>query len=410
MIELQDVQKRFVVRAKAGRLRRVSARGAGRRRDLVRDRARRDGRLRRPERRRQVDDDQDADRHPRADVGGESAVAGLDPHAAARSSSRGASASSSASARSSGGTCRWSSRSSCCATSTASPASASRRNLARFAELLELDAFLDTPVRQLSLGQRMRGELAAALLHDPADPLPRRADDRPRRGRQGSACASSSPEINRERGVTVLLTTHDLADIERLCSRLLIIDHGRLIYDGGLDELRAATAQERTLVVDLEERGAPRSTCPALACPGRRPAPVAALPARRDDRGRADRGRRGARPPPRPHDRGDRHRGDRPADLRSRSSSSRVLTTTSAGRRLEPGDRRAAQLTKATRASRAGLVRHDLVPSAGSAPRSGAKRRQGRMPRPTPTASMATSSGAPRRPGTKCWCISSEIA
>jgi ABC-2 type transport system ATP-binding protein len=63
--------------------------------------------------------------------------------------------------------------------------------------------------------------------------------------------------VNRERGVTVLLTTHDLADIERLCSRLLIIDHGHLIWDGGIDELKREYGQERTLVVDLEEPAPP---------------------------------------------------------------------------------------------------------------------------------------------------------
>jgi ABC-2 type transport system ATP-binding protein len=60
-------------------------------------------------------------------------------------------------------------------------------------------------------------------------------------------------EINRERGVTVLLTTHDLGDIERLCKRLLVIDHGSLIWDGGIDELRERYGAERTLIVDLEE-------------------------------------------------------------------------------------------------------------------------------------------------------------
>jgi ABC-2 type transport system ATP-binding protein len=63
--------------------------------------------------------------------------------------------------------------------------------------------------------------------------------------------------VNRERRVTVLLTTHDLADIERLCSRLLIIDHGHLIWDGGIDELKREYGQERTLVVDLEEPAPP---------------------------------------------------------------------------------------------------------------------------------------------------------
>ncbi len=64
-------------------------------------------------------------------------------------------------------------------------------------------------------------------------------------------------KLNRERGVTVLLTTHDLADIERLCSRILMIDHGRLIYDGTVDELLERYGTERTLVVDLEQPAPP---------------------------------------------------------------------------------------------------------------------------------------------------------
>ena len=138
-----------------------------------------------------------------------------------------------------------------------------RANLGRFTELLALDDFLDTPVRQLSLGQRMRGELTAALLHDPEVVFL----DEPTIGLDVVAKAAVREflaEVNRERGVTVLLTTHDLADIERLCSRLLIIDHGRLIWDGGLDELKSRYGQERTLVVDLEE------PAPPLEVPGAR--------------------------------------------------------------------------------------------------------------------------------------------
>ena len=122
----------------------------------------------------------------------------------------------------------------------------------RFRELLDLDPFLQTPVRQLSLGQRVRGELTAALLHDPEVVFL----DEPTIGLDVVAKARVREflsTINRERGVTVMLTTHDLADVERLCSRLLIIDHGRVIYDGGLDELIARYGDERVLVVDLEE-------------------------------------------------------------------------------------------------------------------------------------------------------------
>jgi ABC-2 type transport system ATP-binding protein len=102
----------------------------------------------------------------------------------------------------------------------------------------------------------MRGELTAALLHDPEIVFL----DEPTIGLDVVAKAAVREflaEVNRERGVTVLLTTHDLADIERLCSRLLIIDHGHLIWDGGIDELKRAYGQERTLVVDLEEPAPP---------------------------------------------------------------------------------------------------------------------------------------------------------
>jgi ABC-2 type transport system ATP-binding protein len=131
-----------------------------------------------------------------------------------------------------------------------------RENLVRFADVLALGEFIATPVRQLSLGQRMRGELTAALLHDPEIVFL----DEPTIGLDVVAKAAVREflaDVNRERGVTVLLTTHDLADIERLCSRLLIIDHGRLIWDGGLDELKRRHGRERTLVVDLEEAAAP---------------------------------------------------------------------------------------------------------------------------------------------------------
>jgi len=131
-----------------------------------------------------------------------------------------------------------------------------RANLDRFGQVLALGPFLDTPVRQLSLGQRMRGELTASLLHDPEIVFL----DEPTIGLDVVAKAAVREflgEVNRERGVTVLLTTHDLADIERLCSRLLIIDHGHLIWDGGIDQLKREYGQERTLVVDLEEPAPP---------------------------------------------------------------------------------------------------------------------------------------------------------
>ncbi|MGW5044581.1 ABC transporter ATP-binding protein [Streptomyces griseoluteus] len=126
-----------------------------------------------------------------------------------------------------------------------------RENLARCVELLELGDLLDVPVRQLSLGQRMRGDIAAALLHDPEVLYL----DEPTIGLDVVSKAKVRgflKELNAERGTTVLLTTHDLQDIEQLCSRVMVIDHGRLVYDGSLTGLHAAGEGERTLVVDLE--------------------------------------------------------------------------------------------------------------------------------------------------------------
>jgi ABC-2 type transport system ATP-binding protein len=132
------------------------------------------------------------------------------------------------------------------------PADRFSRNLSRMRDLLELDPFLGTPVRQLSLGQRMRGDLAAALLHDPQILYL----DEPTIGLDVVAkhrVRDFLREINHEREVTVLLTTHDMADVEQLCSRVLIIDHGTLLYDGTLDGIRERVTTERTLVVDLAE-------------------------------------------------------------------------------------------------------------------------------------------------------------
>jgi ABC-2 type transport system ATP-binding protein len=125
-----------------------------------------------------------------------------------------------------------------------------RRNLATFVDLLDLGPFMETPVRQLSLGQVMRGELTAALLHDPEVVFL----DEPTIGldvESKSRALDFLAALNRERGTTVLMTTHDLADLERLCPRMLIIDQGRLIFDGPVAEIRRF-GDERTLVVDLE--------------------------------------------------------------------------------------------------------------------------------------------------------------
>lgn len=114
-----------------------------------------------------------------------------------------------------------------------------RENLDRCVELLQLQELLDVPVRQLSLGQRMRGDIAAALLHDPEVLYL----DEPTIGLDVVSKAKVRGfllDLNAERGTTVLLTTHDLQDIEQLCSRVMVIDHGRLMYDGRLEGLHEA--------------------------------------------------------------------------------------------------------------------------------------------------------------------------
>src|SRR6266704_3042152 len=124
-------------------------------------------------------------------------------------------------------------------------------NLARLRAMLDLDEFLDTPVRQLSLGQRMRGDLAAALLHDPELLYL----DEPTIGLDVVGKARIREfllTINAEQHVTVLLTTHDMDDIETLCPRMLIIDHGRKLYDGTVAAIRERFGGERTLIAVLD--------------------------------------------------------------------------------------------------------------------------------------------------------------
>ncbi|MCY4728621.1 ATP-binding cassette domain-containing protein [Nocardioides sp. STR2] len=131
-----------------------------------------------------------------------------------------------------------------------------RDNLDRFVDLLDLGGQLDTPVRQLSLGQRMRGDITAALLHDPEVLYldePTIGLDVVSKGRLREFLRA----LNDERGTTLLLTTHDLQDIEALCDRVIVIDHGTSVYDGPLAGLHAQGGSSRMLVVDLVDEAPP---------------------------------------------------------------------------------------------------------------------------------------------------------
>lgn len=136
-----------------------------------------------------------------------------------------------------------------------------RENLARMTDILDLGPLLGTPLRQLSLGQRMRCELAASLLHDPALLFL----DEPTIGLDAVsklAVRRFIRDVNRERGVTVILTTHDTADLEALTERILLLGRGKLLYDGALADIRSRYETERRLTLLFE--GAP----PAPALPG----------------------------------------------------------------------------------------------------------------------------------------------
>jgi len=126
-----------------------------------------------------------------------------------------------------------------------------RERMALFDKVLGLGAYLHQPVRKLSLGERMRCDLAASLLHRP----PLLFLDEPTIGLDIVAKANVREfleEINRQEGTTVLLTTHDLADIETLCRRVIVIDHGRLLFDGALDELRDRILPVTSIVFDVK--------------------------------------------------------------------------------------------------------------------------------------------------------------
>jgi ABC-2 type transport system ATP-binding protein len=132
-----------------------------------------------------------------------------------------------------------------------------------YGELLEMDEFLETPVRKLSLGQRMRADLVAALLHNP-DVL---FLDEPTIGLDVTAKTRIRmflKELNQLEQKTILLTTHDMDDIEELCKQIIVINHGQKIYDGTLEDLRAHYPLPNVLEVEfngrVNEQAFPEST------------------------------------------------------------------------------------------------------------------------------------------------------
>ncbi|MBI3665110.1 MAG: ATP-binding cassette domain-containing protein [Acidobacteria bacterium] len=121
-----------------------------------------------------------------------------------------------------------------------------------FDQVLKIKRYLNTPVRKLSLGERMRCDLAASLLHNP----PLLFLDEPTIGLDVVAKTNVRQflkEVNARFGTTMLLTTHDLADIEELCRRLMIIDHGRVLFDGALAELKRQLWRHLQVKIELKE-------------------------------------------------------------------------------------------------------------------------------------------------------------
>ncbi len=136
-----------------------------------------------------------------------------------------------------------------------------KRNLEMFCGLLDLEPFLGQPVRQLSLGQRVRADLAAALMHDPQVLFL----DEPTIGVDVVAKERLREfilKINQERKVTVLLTTHDVVDMEKLVDRVIVINAGSILYDGRLQGLRERYGRERRMELAFE--GEP----PEISLPG----------------------------------------------------------------------------------------------------------------------------------------------
>ena len=127
-----------------------------------------------------------------------------------------------------------------------------KRNLDRFTEMLDMKSFINQPVRQLSLGQRMRADIVASLLHSPEIVF----FDEPTIGVDiigKETIRSFIKELNEQDKVTMIFTTHDMQDIEQTCKRIIIIDKGSLMYDGSLQEIRCKYGTSRRLIAEFNE-------------------------------------------------------------------------------------------------------------------------------------------------------------
>ncbi len=137
-----------------------------------------------------------------------------------------------------------------------------KKKLSDLSDALDLSKLLTVPVRLLSLGQRMRCDLAASLLHSPKILFL----DEPTIGLDAVsklAVRDFIRHLNREHKVTILLTTHDMDDIEALCRRVLILNEGKIYFDGSLEQLRKKILPERRLIIDLLEENPSMQDLPA---------------------------------------------------------------------------------------------------------------------------------------------------
>ena len=127
-----------------------------------------------------------------------------------------------------------------------------KENVERFVELLDMQKFINQPVRQLSLGQRMRADIAAALLHSPKIVF----FDEPTIGIDvvgKEKIRNFIKTLNKTDNITMIFTTHDMQDIEKTCERLIIIDDGKKLYDGSLENIKSNYVSSRIIEAEFEE-------------------------------------------------------------------------------------------------------------------------------------------------------------